>query len=87
MDDDNNTTIIDKAIFINSVWLGGKGKKYPTIHIWPKELAEKYKLDKPCKIILQGMPEQNGVLIKFYKEGLNGKAKQQQKGQQKEEEN
>lgn len=58
---------IDSIITLSSVWLSGKDKKYPTIHITPISLAKKYNLDKPCRITIQGDLKRNGILIKrFY---------------------
>ena len=55
---------------LSTLWLSGdtkKGKrKVPTIHLMPVELARRYKLDKPCRILIEGKPELGGILIRYF---------------------
>ncbi len=69
--------LLDSIMTFSTIWLAGKRKEYPTTHILPIELAKRYRLDKPCRIILQGMPKEGGILIKFFSENnhLNSRNK------------
>jgi hypothetical protein len=55
---------------LSTLWLSGdtkKGKrKVPTIHLMPVELARRYKLDKPCRILIEGKPDLGGILIRYF---------------------
>lgn len=61
---------------LSTLWLSGdtrKGRKgVPTIHVLPVDLAKRYKLDKPCRILLEGRPDLNGILIRYFGEKQNG---------------
>lgn len=60
------TNKIDTLTTISRIWLSGNGKSYPTLNILPIELARRYGLDKPCKIIISARPEEKGILIQKY---------------------
>jgi hypothetical protein len=49
--------------FLSKLWLGGRGQIYPTLHL-PIDVARQYKLDKPCKITIEGRDDLGGILIK-----------------------
>jgi hypothetical protein len=57
---------------LSTLWLSGdtkKGKrKVPTVHLMPVELAKRYKLDKPCRILIEGKPDLGGILIRYFGE-------------------
>jgi hypothetical protein len=55
---------------LSTLWLSGdhrKGKKrIPTVHLMPVELARRYKLHEPCRILLEGKPDLGGILIRYF---------------------
>lgn len=46
--------------------MSGKDKSYPTLNIVPIELAKRYGLDKPCKVLISARPNEKGILIQRY---------------------
>lgn len=55
---------------LSTLWLSGdtrKGRKrVPTVHIMPVELARRYKLHEPCRILIEGRPDLQGILIRYF---------------------
>jgi hypothetical protein len=62
---------------VTDLWKGGSNSRYSLVCITPNELAEAYKLDKPCRVQLIGMPDLGGILIKFL--GPSNKRKKKDK--------
>ena len=57
---------IDTLSFITTIWMSGKDKSYPTLNIIPIELAKRFGLDKPCKVLISARPHEKGILIQRY---------------------
>jgi hypothetical protein len=62
--DESINPLVPKLQTVTTLWMQGDKRNIPCITLKPKELAEYYQLDKPCKIILEGHPELGGILIK-----------------------
>lgn len=61
---------------LSTLWLSGdtrKGRKgVPTLHVLPVDLARRYKLHEPCRILLEGRPDLGGILIRYFGPKQNG---------------